>query len=44
MNKLQIMVHLILIKVPIPTNASAFFNTLLSFVTFDLIPIKEKEN
>ena len=38
------MIHLLLINISIPANASAFFNTLLSFVTFDLIPIKAKEN
>ena len=38
------MVHLLLIHVTIPANASVFFKNLLSFVTFDLLPIKSKEN
>ena len=37
MNKMQIMVHLLLINVAIPANARIFFSGLLSFVTFGLI-------
>ena len=32
------MVHLTLISIATPANASSFFSTLLGFVSFDLIP------
>ena len=39
--KLQIMVHLLLINVVIPANASIFFSSLLSLVNFNLIPVEK---
>ena len=36
--KLQIIVHLMLIDVPVPPNASLFFNYLLTIVAFDPVP------
>ena len=36
--KFQIMVHLTLISIATPANASSFFSKLLGFVSFDLIP------
>jgi hypothetical protein len=35
------MVHLLIINVNIPANATVFFSGLLGFVTFNLIDIEE---
>jgi len=35
---LQVVVHMILIKIKVPPNASMFFRALLSVAAFDAIP------
>jgi hypothetical protein len=37
MNKLQIIAHLLLIHVPISSNAWSFFASLMSLINFDII-------
>ena len=37
-NTLQIIIHLPMIKILIPSNVSVFFQTIIPVVTFDIIP------
>jgi hypothetical protein len=39
--KVSLMVHLLIINVNIPANATVFFSGLLGFVTFNLIDMEE---
>ena len=39
MAKMQIMVHLLIVNVKIPANATIYFNGLLSLVTFNIIDL-----
>lgn len=41
-NKLQLMVHLLLINVQIPANATVFFGIILELVTYNFIDIDDK--
>lgn len=40
-NKLQLMVHLLLVNVQIPANASVFFGIILQLVTYNFIEIDD---
>jgi len=40
MKKMQIMIHLLLMDINIPSNVSVFFNSFLKLVTYNLINLE----
>jgi hypothetical protein len=40
MKKMQIMIHLLLMDINIPSNVSIFFNSFLKLVTYNLINLE----
>ena len=40
MKKMQIMIHLLLMDINIPSNVSVFFNSFLQLVTYNLIDLE----
>ena len=42
MKKMQIMIHLLLMDISIPSNVSVFFNSFLQLVTYNLINLEPR--